>query len=370
MYRRKLAPWSIAHPALLVLVLASLLLAFLIARGGGDPLLLARLGTRFSEGKPQGSEGYDGQFVYYIARDPNPQRVAPYLDVPAYRYQRILSPMLARVLSFGNLAWLPWVIAWIGVLSLAGGTWAVSELMAGWGVSRWYALVYGLYAGFLLAVVVDLPEPLAYCLVAGGILALERRRRVLGWALLGLSVFAKEVAILFVGAALLAYLAQRRWRDALGLSLIAVLPYLLFQVWLWQVFGAAGLGSGGTMATPFEIIPYMGLWRIGSYSLAYLAAMLVVLGPAVVLPSLWGIWESTRTWLKGERNLIIISLFLNSLIIAFTPFSTFRETGGIMRFTCGLVLAVLLFASRYHRKRALNYSVLWAVLIVLLIKSL
>ncbi|NIS82113.1 MAG: hypothetical protein GTO14_18325, partial [Anaerolineales bacterium] len=55
-----------------------------------NPVALAELGTRFSEVDPGGTEGYDGQFVYYMAVDPDPRSVQEHLDVPAYRYQRIL----------------------------------------------------------------------------------------------------------------------------------------------------------------------------------------------------------------------------------------------------------------------------------------
>ena len=84
-------------PALVILLISSALVGVVIWRLGGDPLALARIGARFSAGDPQGTQGYDGQFVYYIALDPNPAAVAPRLDVPAYRYQRILLPLLARL---------------------------------------------------------------------------------------------------------------------------------------------------------------------------------------------------------------------------------------------------------------------------------
>jgi hypothetical protein len=192
---------------------------------------------------------------------------------------------------------------------------------------------------------------------------------LLGWVLLGLSAFAKEVTLIFIIAVILAYALQRQWRPALGLCLVGVLPFALFQGWLWLIFGSPGLGSGGAMATPFEWIPFMGLLRIGPESMLYLAAMLLVFGPAVIFPSLWGIWKSARFVLAGEKNMVVLGLLLNALVIPFTPFSTFRETGGILRLACGLVLALLLFASRFHQRRALNYSTLWLVLNVFLLKS-
>ncbi len=98
-------------PAFVCLVGSIIFVAWVIFNSGGDPLSLARLGTRYSQGDPNGSEGYDGQFSYYIARNPDPAELLPFLDVPAYRYQRILLPLLARFLSLGNVEIIPWMLA-------------------------------------------------------------------------------------------------------------------------------------------------------------------------------------------------------------------------------------------------------------------
>lgn len=364
---RKSASWA-CHPASVTLAVMWLVVIFVLAANEWNPLSLARLGTRYLEGDPNGSEGYDGQFVYYIAREMHPTQVAPFLDEPAYRYQRILLPLLGWLISLGSPRLIPWTLMVLGVASQAAGTWFVAEILAGWGVSRWYALVYGLWVGFVLAVRLDLPEPMAYALVAGAILAGERNRPYLSWLLYGLALFAKEVTSAFLLAALLSSLLQRRWRDVSGLLLIGLTPYLLFQLWLWWIFGQPGLGSGGDMATPFELIPFMGLWRIAQYSTIYLAAMLVVFTPTVLLPTIWGIWASLRKLLRQETNVVVLALLVNALLILCLPFSTFRETGGLLRFMCGLVLAVLLFAARYKISRVLKYSWFWLVLNAFILK--
>jgi hypothetical protein len=130
-----------------------------------------------------------------------------------------------------------------------------------------------------------------------------------------------------------------------------------------------GIGSGGAMATPFEIIPFMGLLRIGYYSPVYLLAMLIVFLPAVVVPAVWGVWVGIRKWVTGDGTVVVLALALNALAMFFLPFSTYRETGGLLRFACGLVLCVILFAARYRMKKILNYSFLWLVLNVFLLKS-
>lgn len=355
-------------PALVTALAMILLVGVLIVRAGGDPLELARLGTRFKDGNPAGTEGYDGQFVYYIARDLNPRQVAAHLDVPAYRYQRILLPLLANVLTAGNESLIPWVLPLIGILAQALGTWCVALMLLRWGRGRWCALIYGLWVGFTLAVRLDLPEPLAYGLVAGALLATLTGRLRLGWLLYGLALFAREVTALFLLAQLAADLWQRRWGRAIGLVMVAVVPFLIFQGWLWSVFGAPGLGSGGTYATPFEWIPFWGFLRVGQASLLVLGVYVLVFGPTVILPALAGIWQSARRILAQEAGVIPFALLANALVIPFLPFSTFREPGGLLRFVSGLVLAWLLFAGRYNMRRVLNYAWFSLFLTVFLIE--
>lgn len=353
-------------PALITLFALLLIVAVVLVSEGGDPLAFARLGTRFSVGDPSGTEGYDGQFVYYIAVEPAPGAVAEHLDVPAYRYQRILMPIFGRVLGLGNPSLIAWALITLGVAAHTAGTWAVGELLEELGADRRYALVYGLWAGFLLGVRLDVPEPLAYALVAGALLTRKRERLGLSWFLYALAAFAKEVTILFMLAQLAADLLAKRWKPFM-FGTLALVPFALFQVWLWAVFGQPGIASGGAMATPFEWIPFMGLLRIGEYSMLYLAAMLVVFGPTIIGPAIWGIWRSVRLLLRSDRNVIVLALLTNALAIAALPFSTFRETGGLLRVSSGLILALLLFAARYS-PRVLRYSVLWLALNAILLK--
>jgi hypothetical protein len=357
------------HPAGVTCLALICLVLWVLAMEGGDPLAMARIGTRYSQGDPNGTEGYDGQFVYYIAREINPEKVRPLLDVPAYRYQRILLPLFVRALSFGIPSAIPWVLIFLCIISHTVGTWIVAVLLDNWGVSRWYALGYGLWAGFLLGVRLDLPEPLAFCLLAGALLAQDRRRFWLAWILYSLALFAKEVTLLFVVGAVLAAVLNRRWREFAGLSVVTVAPYLLFQIWLWRVFGQPGIGSGGAMATSFEVVPLMGFLRIGIISPVYFIAMLVVFGPAIIVPAIWGAWAGLNKMRASKFTTLDLDLVINSLVIFFLPFSTVRETGGLIRFGSGLVLSVIMFAAYYRIRKVLNYSFFWLILNLFLFKT-
>jgi len=334
-----------------------------------DVVALAEIGTQFSESDPAGTEGYDGQFTYYIAIDPNPTTVREKLDIPAYRYQRILLSMLARLLSAGNTAAIPWMLLAINLIAHIVGTWAVMLYMEDHDLRNWYALSYGLWVGLVSAVGLQLHEPLAYGLVSVAWLARKRGSFYTSVILLGLALFAKETTIIFWLALLLVDLIGKRdWRSAAAWIVVGTL-YAAWQAWLWRVFGAPGIGSGGAHSTPFEWIPLMGLWRIGFESLPALALFIVIFGPTIFMPVIWAIFKSARELWRKQVNPENLSLFINSLLILFLPFSTIREPLGLLRFASGFVLAVLLFSARNKLQKPLNYTLVWISLIAVLVNG-
>ena len=60
---------GIRNTILLTLLGSVALVLFVLVNNDFDPVVFANVGTQFSEGDPEGSKGYDGQFVYFIARD-------------------------------------------------------------------------------------------------------------------------------------------------------------------------------------------------------------------------------------------------------------------------------------------------------------
>jgi hypothetical protein len=334
-------------PALCVLFLASAYLGWVFFQNGYDPLAFAYPGTRFSEGDPSGTDGYDGQFNYYIARDPDPRRVGPFLDSPAYRYQHILYPLLARALALGRAEAIPWALIGINLACLFAVTFLAGELLAQRGAGRWGALVFGLWAGLIGAVRLDLSEPLALLLL---ILALWiagpglDRKLVLCALLLSLAMLAKETMIPFIGGWFAWLLLRRRTGGGL-LILTALLPYIALQIGLWVVFGSPGIGSGGAGATPFEWIPFAGFFRIAGVSLAAFAALLVVYLPGLLFPALYGLAAPLLDFIRRRANPEGLLLLANAAMIAFAPFSTFREPLGILRLACGLILCMWLYAA-------------------------
>ena len=350
---------KLISPAIITLAVCLAYLGIVLIQANGDPLDLARIGTRFSESASLGTEGYDGQFILYIASDPNPATVSQHLDVPAYRYQRILLPLLARLISFGQREWLPWVIPGISLTAHILAVILLSGLFEAWGINRWYSLVYGLWVGLLLVLRLDLPEGLAFSLVIAAFWLDQKGRPIWSSLCFGLALFAKETTIFFVVAQGVVLLVNRRWRQLFLLSLLAGLPFVIFRFWLLRVFGSFGFGVGGAGADPVELLPFFGLWRTGEYSWLYFSALVAVYLPSLIIPAIWGLFSSARRWLERYIELPVAALFLNAAIYPFLPRSLYIEPLGTLRLGTGLVLAILLFAARFRLVKVLNFSFFW-----------
>ena len=389
------------HAWMLVLVGGLIYVSLTLARYGGDPLAFALLGTRYSQSDPQGTWGYDGQFAYYIARDP--AGGWRYCDVPAYRYQRILYPLLARALAWGRPEAVAWTLIALNVVALAGGTYFTERLLATWGVSRWYALAYGLYGGLVAGLRLDLSEPLAYGLVQAGLWvwvqgagdretgrqgdkeqgARGKKRTgicltpfaichlpfAICCLLLSLAALAKETALIVAGGLFLYLALERRWREAVLLGVGVGLPFVLWQGVLWAWLGSPGVGAGGAMATPFEWLPFAGLLRVATVKWSVFWLLLALEGPLFVLPTVWALVASVRDLARGRRHPWVTLLLVQAAALPFLPFSTWREPLAMARLAAGLVAATLLYGAWSRSRRVLFFSLLWLATLALLVNE-
>jgi hypothetical protein len=117
-------------PATLAAVLALLLIASRLLIAGDSVTWFICAGSEFVDPtrtdapvEIRNASGYDGQFFYRLALEPNTAVQTDHgvrLDVPAYRQQRIGYPVLAWLASFGGTPWLvPWALLLLNVLGLA-----------------------------------------------------------------------------------------------------------------------------------------------------------------------------------------------------------------------------------------------------------
>jgi hypothetical protein len=356
-----LQPPDWLRPWMVTTLLTVILCLFTLAQSVWDPLAFAMIGRQFDPARGTLEMGYDGQFSYQIARDP--AGAAPYLDVPAYRYQRILYPLLGHILALGNTAAIPWMLILINIAGMALGTLATEKILAQHGFSRWYALAYGAFAGLLLSVRMDLTEPVAFALVQWGILFFDRGKLWRSMLLFALASLGRELTLLFAAACVLSLLSNRRYRTGCLWGIGAALPFGLWQVYLRFWLGDWGLKSGGALATSFEPIPFKGWWGANFDSVQMFVVLTLIVAAITFIPSILAIISGLKSLWKGHTGLGVWILLINALIFPFLPSSTVLSLPGLVRITIGLVVAVLDFGALESSRRALLYSQLWLFLL-------
>ena len=326
-----------------------LLCLVILIDADGDPLSFAFIGTRFSERDPDGTVGYDGQFFYFIARDG--ADAVPYIDGPAFRYQRILYPVVSRALALGQADAVPWTLILVNVLAHSGGAALVAYLLASRGVSPWYALVYAAWIGGLYGVRFNLSEPLCFALGLAALIAYRHER--LRWTalLLILATLTKELGLIFAGALALHAVSKRRWGWSM---LLAGAP--LLALLLWWGFLALWLPDRPTQypAARFSRLPFGGLLREEDpLEFALLVIWLVIPALVLLLAALRQMWR--RRAVPLEAALVVTSVGF----LAIMPGVSWDDPVAAYRVAMAIVPAGLLFAARYHPRALRGLALLW-----------
>jgi hypothetical protein len=198
------------------------------------------------------SQGYDGQFYYYVSHDPFLQgEFLQYVDNSPLRWRRILLPVLAYVTAFGRADFIP--AAYIGIVlaSVFAGSWWLSRLCqsascnAVWGLSF---LMVPAVATSLDRMTVD--SLLAALCVAFAYYGVYRPSWRI-YPVLLLAPLARETGLVLPAAFCLFCIFQRRFKEA-ALGMAMTLPWLA-----WTLFIHVRLWRDGT---PWlSAIPFSGL---------------------------------------------------------------------------------------------------------------
>ena len=184
--------WMFLNPGWLALLICCLIVALVYFAHDCDPLAFVIMGSRFAQADPSGAMGYDGQFAYYIAKDP--VGALAHLDNPSYRYQRILYPFLARLLAIGEPALIPWTLLLINIVSITLSTELLGRMLGRYGLHPYIALLLPIWLGQIFALRADLNEPLCIFLVVVALWWYEKDQVLLSAIAMTASVLAKEIA--------------------------------------------------------------------------------------------------------------------------------------------------------------------------------
>jgi len=355
------AAWIVAIPVFLLYALW----LFAYDGPGHDPRDAVALGRHFVQQShastvikldpayryPDGDIGYDGQFAYFIALDPVNARY--YTDAPTYRYSRILYPLLARGLAIGQARLIPYTLLLINFVAIVGGTLLAALWLRRKGVWPWFALVYGLYPGLFLAFQRDTTEVLAYGLVALGVYLLDfggRHRILLGAVAFSMAVLTRETTAVFpvlyglglvVGGLSSHDSVERRSRRTSGGLVIgvAVLPFLLYKVFL-----LVWLGAYGDPGLLLERVPFLGVFET-EQTTGWVEGIRTVLVPGLICLAT-GLFVARRHPRVPEPWILVANAVL---FVVLLHRSSWVDISASARVTVGVVLAAILCLPLFTR---------------------
>ncbi|CAN5787103.1 hypothetical protein BH18ACT6_BH18ACT6_13330 [soil metagenome] len=277
--------------------------------------------------------GHDGKFFFILANDPwllDPENHASFLDLPSYRSQRMLYPLLAG--GFGLLTAIPtmWGLVVVNVIAAGLGSSATGGIARLLGASRWLGLVFVVSPGVIAELDISGAGTLALALALAGLWLLVKGRSA--WAVTALTgaVLARETMILFAaGLCLWAWKARYSFRPALlGVPAAAAIG--------WRLYIGSRLSSIETTATTaeglsrnFDLVPLRGVldasavWTQNQTKLLWvlcLVAMLALFARRA--------WRSLAGITWGAWPFALLSIFL-SVVVWLEPFDIARAIAPI-----------------------------------------
>jgi len=295
--------------------------------------------------------GYDGQWYYEIARDPlrpfalsrpDSNAEAQLANRVAYRYRRILYPLLSRMLSLGRIPWLPWTFPLVSILSIGAGVFCAAKFFEISGFPHWYGFSFAALPGLYIALARNLAEPLlAFCLMAA-FLAIKKER--IGAALFFLTaahLTHESSAVISLGIA--SFLIFEK-RDLIkGAKFLIPIAITLF--WGGIIFFSTHSSFQRTMGTRNIGVPFVGLVekliQLFHEPLIRMTTVEIIITAVICLAFLTLLREtlSRRSpfWLAGLLSLLLASSFTYSKI--------WIDLASYGRLTTALLLLAIVAAS-------------------------
>lgn len=307
-----------------------------------------------------GTVGYDGQFAYYLALRPDliitcahaAAAACPLDTLREMRTERILYPMTARLLAFNQPDLIPLTLLLINFIAILVAAALIGRMCVEQGASRWLGLAAGLFTGEVLAFTRDLNDPYAVMwLVLVVYLARKEHWR---WSALAIAaaLLTREQLILLAPFLALPLIAQRRWRTLTMCCVIALAPFLAWQIVLRVLYGSWALLNGDSHIAGLVPIPLAGFWQTrasGDFKVIALSIALPLV-VAIIMAALALRRNGIHSLLRDPvPAMVMIYCLLGSLL---SPLQWVDVYGPGRLLAPGIVLAMLVSTSVTRPLRA------------------
>jgi hypothetical protein len=332
-------------------VLAGMSVVRSLASAEWDPTLYAAFGeeataTRvFAEERLgpvylRDAQGHDGKFFFVQAHDPfliDPETNASVLDLPAYRSQRMLYPLLAGGAGLFSSSVIVWAMIVVNIAALGVGTWATARVATHMGMSPWWGLSFALNPGLISELNIGgsglVAAAAAFCALA----FIQRGGVVMAACLLALGSLSREsMVVVALGVALWVWRFGSRRRDAI---LLAAVPAA--SVAFWAAYVGLRLGpDGGAVSADVLGVPFVGFlnaldfWTddpigmaVGIFIVVLIVAFIyralrsrLLVGYAFMGLAALGLLASARVWLEYfDITRAIAPVFTAYVLMLFAP---------------------------------------------------
>lgn len=254
---------------LIVLMVGSIFVILRLASYDWNPTGFVHAGDRFVDAREAPSDliirrndvGFDGTGFYRFAFDPFTRERTTHgieLDLPSFRHQRILYPVIAWAGSGGGQSGaVGWALLGVNLAGFAGIGFVGGLFARAVGRHALWGLVLPLYPGFAVSLGLDTAEIVAALFGSLGILLVVRRRYA--WATLALvaAMFTRETTLLIAIGIAVAWLIARIRRAEAPPAWVFVVPgaaYVAWEVFLRWWWGEWPLATGSSVdvAAPFS----------------------------------------------------------------------------------------------------------------------
>jgi len=231
--------------------------------------------------------GYDGQFYYCVAMDPFLKK-GHFKN--AFRQQRILYPLIARLLAFGKERFLAHSLYLTNLLGLSMGMYFFILLLRRQFLHPMWSIFYGLSASSIMAILHDTPSALSIGLIIAATYFYMQNKRILTIAFMAAAFLAREDSIVFLLPLLIWDYQCKKTIKRIAVFLTCLIPFFIWQVFVAKKTGLIPLFISQKALGP---IPFSGIigyittlncqslkelaWRMGTVVVfLYLAALLII----------------------------------------------------------------------------------------------
>jgi hypothetical protein len=198
--------------------------------------------------------GYDGQQFLSLALDPFLQDLDTLasLDHPAYRYRRILYPLLSYFLGFGNSQIIPYVMVAINAIAILLIIWVTGLYFKSYSAKVNQALFVLTIPGVWIVLSLSTSDLLASLFFVSAFYFYQNNKPIYMALMVSLGCLTRETLLLLWISLLFSAIWQKKdhYFKYLGMALIPPLAWNIYVIFL-GLNGASGTGNFG--------IPFVGI---------------------------------------------------------------------------------------------------------------